>query len=120
MESRQLAQKRYDFHAKECLFQIGDAVFVKNFSSSPTWLSGIIKEDKDPVSYTVTLGDNRMVRKYVDQIRPRIVTTNETEHTTSADFLPAPIAESTPSVESATPDSSVVVTPPLRHSTNLS
>ena len=120
VESRQLAQKRYhDFHAKERLFQIGDAVFVKNFSSGPTWLSGIIKEVRGPVSYTVTLSDNRVVRKHVDQIRPRTVTTNETEHTTSADFLPAPIAESTPSAESATPDSSVVVTPPLRRSTRI-
>ena len=53
------------------------------------------------------------------QIRPKTVTINETEHTTSADFLPAPIAKSTPSAESATPDGSIVVTPPLRCSTRI-
>ena len=62
VESRQLAQKRYhDVHSKERHFQIGDPVFVQNFSSGPTWLPGIIKEVKGPVSYTVTLNDDRVV-----------------------------------------------------------
>ena len=86
------------------------AVFVKNFISGPTWLSGIIKEVEGSVSHTATLGDNGVVWKYVDQIRLRTVNTDETENSKSDDFLPVPIAESNPSAESATPDSSDVAT----------
>ena len=41
------------------------------------------------------------------------------ENTTSGDFLPVQIAESNPSAENGTPDSSDVVTPPLRCSTKI-
>ena len=119
VESKQLAQKRqHDVHCKERVFQINDPVFVKNFGSGPTWLSGIVKEVRGPLSYTVTLSDGREVRKHVDQIRTRTVasTNLESDNETSDDFLPAPMTESTPSPVSSTSDSSTVVVPPLRRS----
>ena len=85
-----MAQKRYrDVHSKERQFQIGDPVFVQNFSSGPTWLPGIIKEVKGPVFYTVTLSDDRVIRKHVDQIRPRTVPMSSTpDENIADDFLP--------------------------------
>ena len=83
----------------------------------PTWLPGIIQEVRGPVSYAVTLSDERVVRKHVDQIRSRTVVA-ESQNEIADDYLPPPVAESTASVNSS-PDSSAVVAPPLRRSARL-
>ena len=91
---------------------------MKNFGNGPTWLPGIVKEVRGPLSYIVTLYDGREVHKHVDQIRIRTVasTNLESDNEISDDFLPAPMTESTPSPVSSTSFSSTVVVPPLRSS----
>ena len=67
VESKQAAQKRnHDNHTDIHTFQIGDPVFVRNYTKGPTWLSGEIKEIRGPLSYTVSLLDGRLVKKHVD------------------------------------------------------
>jgi hypothetical protein len=62
----QLKQKLYhDIHAKERSFKSGDNVFVKNFSSGPCWLPGVISEKTGPVSYIVQIAGNRLVRSRI-------------------------------------------------------
>ena len=62
MESKQAAQKRdHDNRTNICMFQIGDPVFVRNFTNGPTWLLGEIKEIRRPLSYTVSLFDGRLI-----------------------------------------------------------
>ena len=100
-----VAQKRqHDVYLKKRVFKVDDPVLVKNFGSGPTWLSGIVKEVRGPLSYMVTLSDSREVHKNVDKIRIRTVasTNLESDNETSDDFLPVPMTESTPSPVSST------------------
>ena len=75
VRQHQESQKRqHDRHAKTRQFNIGEAVFIRNFSQQypqPTWLSGEIDSVCGPVSYTVRLSDHRTVRRHVDHIRRR-------------------------------------------------
>ena len=88
------------------MFQIGDPVFVRNFTNDPTWLSGEIKEIRGPLSYTVSLFDGRLVKKHVDQIRYRTVTVPEARED---DFLPTPVVEPAPPAATAAPTPAVTV-----------
>ena len=114
VEAKQAAQKcNHDGHTNLRVFQIGDPVFVRNFTNGPTWISGKIKEKRGPLSYTVTLSDGRIVKKHVDQIRSRTVNVpNADVH----DFLPTPVIES-PSSATTTP---ALAAPTLRGSTRVS
>ena len=51
-------QTSQDDHAKVRSFEIGDSVFLRNFSQQhpyPKWLLGQIQDIRGPVSYTVQL-----------------------------------------------------------------
>ena len=76
--------------------------------------SGIIKEVKSPVSYTVTMSDIRVVWKHVDQIRSPIVSMY-----ISDDFLPASVADLTPSSPNSSPNSLAAIMPHLHRSTRI-
>jgi len=58
-----------------CNFQEGEAVYVRNYSSGPTWLSGKIVKLTGPVSVEVELEDGLKVRSHFDQLRCRPSTT---------------------------------------------
>ena len=48
VQSKQATQKNdHDNHSNICTFQIGDRVFVRNYTNGPTWLSGETKEIQD-------------------------------------------------------------------------
>ena len=50
VEVKQRAQKKYhDSHSRDRTFEVGDAVFLKNFGSGQTWLSCQIQEIRSPV-----------------------------------------------------------------------
>ena len=69
---RQEKQKHdHDKRAKARGFKVGDAVIVRNYSHGPKWVPGFIEKVTGPVSYTVMLGDGRVVRRHVDQICSR-------------------------------------------------
>lgn len=71
VKQKQAQQKQlHDRHATDRVFNIGDPVYVKNFSSGQIWLPGFISEKSGPVSYQINLG-NRVVRRHVDHIRRR-------------------------------------------------
>ena len=75
VEAKQRAQKKYhDAHSRDCTFEVGDAVFVKNFGSGQTWLPGQIQEIRGPVSYTVVVSDGHSFKRHVDHLRKRTVT----------------------------------------------
>ena len=48
-------------------------MFVKNFSTGPTWLPGVITECRGPLSFQVRLEDDRIVRRPIDHVRCRFV-----------------------------------------------
>jgi hypothetical protein len=78
VEDEQRIQKdNHDRSATQREFQIGDSIFVKNFSTGPKWLCGTILSQSGPVSYVVQLSDGGICRRHVDHIRSRLVDTCE-------------------------------------------
>ena len=74
VEEHQASQKRWhDQHVKQREFQLGDRVYVRNFShQGPKWLAANISERTGPISFKVTLDSNHLVhRRHIDYIRPR-------------------------------------------------
>ena len=70
----QFRQKtHHDRSSKERQFSIGDNVLVRNFTPGPKWLAGKILQCTGPVSFTITLTDDRVVRRHVDHVRHRSV-----------------------------------------------
>ena len=79
VEAKQGAQnKHHDCHSRDCTFQIGDAVFVKNFGNGPNWLPGQIKKVCGPVSYGITLNDDWLFKRHIDHIQVRTVSDSNT------------------------------------------
>ena len=74
VEARQLQQKaKHDATAKFRSFRVGDAVFVRNYSTGNKWLPGRISSSTGPVSFSVQLEDGRERRCHVDQLKRRAV-----------------------------------------------
>ena len=72
MEAKQTSQKAYhDKHAKERNFVAGESIYTKNYGYWPKWVPGLIHGTTGPVSYTVLLGDGKLVRRHVDQLFSR-------------------------------------------------
>ena len=70
VEEQQLKQKVYhDRHAKDRQVNVGDPVYVTNFSSGPCWLPGVVVNKSGPVSFIVKLLDDRTVRRHQDHVR---------------------------------------------------
>ena len=74
----------HDFHARDRELVEGDSVFVKNFSPSDPWLSGVIHCKTGPSSFTVDLTDGRRVRRHIDQLRKNTSVAVVNEPTTEA------------------------------------
>ena len=84
----QFKQKVYhDAHAKDRSFEVGDTVYVTNFSSGPCWLPGIITVKTGPVSYIIQISGGRSVRRHQDHIRLR------SNDTGSCDVVPAVLGD---------------------------
>lgn len=60
---------RWDQHAKERPFRLGDCVYVKNFAAGSPWLPGVIQSQKSPVSFVVELSDGKQVRRHHDHLQ---------------------------------------------------
>ena len=131
VEEQQRLQKRYhDNHAKDRRIDEGDKVYVRNFSSGPCWLPGVVVSQSGPVSFVVKLQDGRTVRRHQDHTRARYtqhmisppdvevqpVVGEETESTTEERIVPARSSdqESSTVTSRATTDST---TDSTQHST---
>ena len=74
VEKKQQQQKaQHDRRAKPRVFNVGDAVFVRNSGAGCRWLPGQIVEKTGPVSFRVLLEDGRGKRCHQDQLRARVV-----------------------------------------------
>ena len=51
---------------------IDDHVLVKNFSSGPTWLKGVVTDTVNECILEVKLEDGRVVRRHIDQVQKRV------------------------------------------------
>ena len=98
VESRVLASQSrqkagHDQHARQRSF--GDTVYVRNFSTGLKWLPGVITAIRGPLSYLVTLLDDRVVHRHVDHIRER---TDSTTTEPTDIWLPDSTGSSTPTI----------------------
>lgn len=70
-QSQQKQKMEHDKRTVPISFEVGAPVFVKNFTSGPTWLDGTITKPKGHCSYKVKLSDGRIVCRHSDHIRTR-------------------------------------------------
>ena len=59
----------HDRSAKLRVFNVGDAVFVRNPQGTPAWWEGVIEKLTGPLSYKVKLNDDTILNRHVDHIR---------------------------------------------------
>ena len=70
VQRSQLCQKQHhDIHAKARNLQVGDRVYIKNFTGQPAWKPGVIVEQTGPVSFQVETADGRKQKRHVDHLR---------------------------------------------------
>ena len=84
---QQKQQKQKDYHdqtSRSRTFDIGDSVFIRNFTKGPTWLPGTVLQKQGPRTFTIKLMDGRIWRRHVNHIRYRSV--DITAATESEDF----------------------------------
>ena len=101
-------------------FKIGTPVFVKNFTSGPTWLPGMVIKTKGNCSYHVELSDGRIICWHGDHVRTRTTTMDQTPTlTTDADDPLMDHGVPAMQLPDETPDAANVPssTPVLRRST---
>ena len=101
VQQKQEAQKvHHDKSAKHRQFQIGDAVYVKDFTAHKSWIPGIVSEVKGPLSYHVTIADGRIFRRHVEHIRPRTCTATAADSSASdTEIPPITTAPNTPATD---------------------
>ncbi|RXN14561.1 putative protein K02A2.6-like protein [Labeo rohita] len=67
-------QKQKEGHDKSCKlrsFEVGDSVYVRNYSGGPKWIPAVVKSCTGPLSYKTALGQGQTVKRHVDQMRTR-------------------------------------------------
>ena len=84
-QNQQKQKLRHDRGTVQRSFKIGTPVFVKIFSSGPTWLAGEVTKTKGQCSYEVTLSDGCTIHHHHDHIRVRTVTTDQSTSMTDID-----------------------------------
>ena len=75
--SREQQKRGHDAHATARSFSDGDSVYARNYSSGPKWLPGVVVGVEGSVVFEVQLGDGRVIRRHVDQLRSRVAITDE-------------------------------------------
>ncbi|KAI2646062.1 hypothetical protein H4Q32_027944 [Labeo rohita] len=79
-------QKQKEGHDKTCKlrsFEVGDSVYVRNYSGGPKWIPAVVKSCTGPLSYKTALGQGQTVKRHVDQMRTRTESERSCCRTTS-------------------------------------
>ena len=71
LESQSSQKYGHDKHARARGFQVGERVYLQNFSGAPTWLTGKVLYPIGPVSFRVQLPDDQVKKQHVDHLRIR-------------------------------------------------
>lgn len=113
VRGNQWKQKEYhDKRARERSFSEGDAVYTRNFSYGPAWLPGTVEKLTGPVSCTVLLGNRRVVKRHIDQVRcrPDVALTAAPQTEDRDNLAPTFLDEVTTGEEAETPRGPVLET----------
>ena len=81
--SKQAHQKKHhDSHAKYRQLSPGQLVMAKDFRSTSKWVPGVIVARTGPLSYTVKLGNGKIIRRHIDHLcdrsTPSTITSTDT------------------------------------------
>ena len=69
---------------------IGDRLYARNFSGSPTWIPVVVTKVTGPVSYHVETEQGITIRRHIDQLRPRATDPPTLDNTDDFDDFPIP------------------------------
>ena len=58
--------------SKERQFNVGSSVYARNYSQGPLWLPGMVLNLEGSVMYQIRLNNNQVIRRHIDQMRPRV------------------------------------------------
>ena len=94
---------------KQRYFNIDDHVFARNYSGTDKWTSGTIIAITGPLSYHVKKQDGSILRRHVDQLRPRYCSIDRPPDSHSGDF------EDFPLMPEALPPAPSPAPPPVIH-----
>ena len=72
LEKQEKQQRYADLHSKTRYFEVGEAVYVHDYSGKHKWIPGHVSSSVGNVSYDVALFDGRVIRHNIDQIRQRL------------------------------------------------
>ena len=61
----------YDRKSRSRSFSVEDSVFARQSNNDSPWIPGTVAAKLGEVTYQVQFNDGRMVRRHIDQIRPR-------------------------------------------------
>ena len=69
VQHKQLKQKIcHDQNSRPQTFEIGDPVFIRNFTRGPPWLPGTVLKTQGPRTFGIKLTDGRVWRRHVNHI----------------------------------------------------
>ena len=71
LEKQTQQKSSHDYHAKHREIQVDDTVYIKDFRSPKSWMSGTVVEKTGPVSARVRLSTGEIMRRHQDHIRIR-------------------------------------------------
>ena len=90
VQKKQASHKAsHDKRAKQRSFNVGDQVYIRNFTEGGSWILGKIVKSLSLLSFLIELEDGRTVRRHIDHIRVRRMTTTSVPDSDS-DFLDLP------------------------------
>ena len=70
VELKQAEQKQHhDCHSKLRALFPGSLLKVKNYHDDTKWIPGTVLKKLGPVTYSVDIGDGRMVKRHIDQLQ---------------------------------------------------
>ncbi|XP_026581555.1 uncharacterized protein LOC113454394, partial [Pseudonaja textilis] len=77
-------EKPPDSSSRYRTFNIGDAVYAKNFTGDPLWVPAQITQVTGPRSYRLQTTDGRSWKRHIDQLRSRLATNTPIDPATTA------------------------------------
>ena len=71
--SRQAKQKaQHDKHAKSRSLVPGAAVLARDYGGADKWVPGIVLQRLGPITYSIEISNGRIVKRHIDQLKPRV------------------------------------------------
>ena len=76
VNSKQAEHKEHHDHRSRarCLFP-GSPVMVRNYHGNSRWIPGTVVKKLGPISYCIDVGEGKVVKRHIDQLRQRVVRT---------------------------------------------